>query len=120
MPGMAASTSDTWVLGSAPNVVGAPENNLASEMTWAWTSSPSTISQSPVSPLMSDMRVNKGTGSSGSSDTSCWGFAAGLGFPFNKGKISVTFRNHLAATSQGDYCAFRNDRQGNAPRGTVK
>src|SRR5262249_2650106 len=55
MPGVAASTSDTWVLGSAPNAVGAPENNLALEITWAWTSSPSTISQSPVLPLSNDM-----------------------------------------------------------------
>src|SRR3954469_7697708 len=55
MPGIAASTSDTWVLGSAPNTVGAPENSLASEITWAWTSSPSTTSHSPVSPLMSDI-----------------------------------------------------------------
>jgi hypothetical protein len=28
---------------------------LASEITWAWTSSPRTISHSPVWPLMSDM-----------------------------------------------------------------
>src|SRR5580700_3790894 len=55
MPGMAASTSETWVLGSAPNVVGAPEKSLASEITWAWTSSPRTISQSPVSPLIKDI-----------------------------------------------------------------
>ena len=33
------------------NAVGAPENSLASEITWEWTSSPRTISQSPVSPL---------------------------------------------------------------------
>jgi hypothetical protein len=55
MPGIAASTSETWVLGSAPNVVGAPENSLASEITWAWTSRPRTISQSPVSPLIMDI-----------------------------------------------------------------
>ena len=57
MPGMAASTSDTWVLGSAPNWFGAPENSLDSDTTWAWTSSPRTTSQSPVSPLIRDMTV---------------------------------------------------------------
>ena len=29
MPGMAASTRLTWVFGSAPNAVAAPENSLA-------------------------------------------------------------------------------------------
>ena len=29
MPGKAASTGETWVLGSAPNAVAAPENSLA-------------------------------------------------------------------------------------------
>ena len=48
MPGKAASTKLTWVLGSAPNSVAAPENSLALEMTWAWTSRPSTISQAAV------------------------------------------------------------------------
>ncbi len=28
MPGMAASTSETWLLGSAPNSVEAPENSF--------------------------------------------------------------------------------------------
>ena len=42
----------TWVLGSAPNAVAAPEKSLALETTWAWTSRPTTTSQSPVAPLM--------------------------------------------------------------------
>src|SRR4051794_1713079 len=53
MPGIAASTSDTWLLGSPPNWVEAPENSFEFEVTWAWTSSPITISQSPVAPLIS-------------------------------------------------------------------
>ena len=53
MPGIAASTSDTCVFGSPPNSVEAPENSLAREVTWAWTSSPTTTSQSPVAPLIS-------------------------------------------------------------------
>src|SRR5258707_15899452 len=53
MPGIAASTSETWVFGSPPNSVEAPENSLDWEVTWAWTSSPITISQSPVAPLIS-------------------------------------------------------------------
>ena len=53
MPGIAASTSETWLFGSPPNWVEAPENSLALEVTWAWTSSPITISQSLVAPLMS-------------------------------------------------------------------
>ena len=52
MPGIAASTSETWVLGSAPKAVGADENSFASEITWAWTSSPTAISQSPSRPLI--------------------------------------------------------------------
>src|SRR6185312_14394358 len=53
MPGIAASTSDTWLLGSPPNSVGAPENSFDCEVTWAWTSIPITTSQSPVWPLIS-------------------------------------------------------------------
>ena len=53
MPGIAASTSDTCVLGAPPNSVEAPENSLAREVTCAWTSRPITTSQSPVAPLMS-------------------------------------------------------------------
>src|ERR1700742_2246358 len=52
MPGIAASTSETWLLGSPPNSVEAPENSFEFEVTWAWTSSPITISQSPVAPLI--------------------------------------------------------------------
>ena len=53
MPGIAASTSETWLFGSPPNSVEAPENSFAFEVTWAWTSMPITISQSPVAPLIS-------------------------------------------------------------------
>src|SRR5215471_21771093 len=49
IPGIAASTSETCELASPPNSVEAPENNLASELTWAWISMPITTSQ----PLMS-------------------------------------------------------------------
>ena len=35
MPGMAASTRLTWVFGSAPKAVGAPENSFADEATCA-------------------------------------------------------------------------------------
>src|SRR5262245_4266856 len=52
MPGMAASTRETWVLGAARNPVAAPENNLAFEATWAWTSRPMTMSHSPRPPAM--------------------------------------------------------------------
>ena len=52
IPGIAASTSETWVLGSAPNAVAAPENSLALEVTWAWTSRPITTSHSPLAPWM--------------------------------------------------------------------
>ena len=52
MPGIAASTRETLVLGSAPKAVEAPEKSLALEATWAWTSMPITISQSPVAPAM--------------------------------------------------------------------
>ena len=52
MPGMAASTSDTWPSGSPPNPVEAPENSFDLEATWACTSRPITTSQSPVVPLM--------------------------------------------------------------------
>src|SRR5258708_22151361 len=53
MPGMAASTSETWELGAPPNAVAAPENSLDCEATWAWTSRPITTSQSPVAPRIS-------------------------------------------------------------------
>ena len=53
MPGIAASTSDTWLFGSPPNSVDAPENSFEFEVTWAWTSMPITTSQSPVSPRIS-------------------------------------------------------------------
>src|ERR1700693_714036 len=57
MPGIAASTSETCELGSAPNAVAAPENSLAREFTWAWTSMPTTTSQSPVAPLINLLGV---------------------------------------------------------------
>jgi hypothetical protein len=50
MPGIAASTSETWEFGAAPKAVAAPENSLALETTWAWISRPITTSQSPVTP----------------------------------------------------------------------
>ena len=52
MPGIAASTRLTWLFGSAPNAVEAPENSLALLATWAWTSRPITTSHSPVAPWM--------------------------------------------------------------------
>src|SRR5262249_33944531 len=39
-------------LGAAPNSVEAPENSLAFDSTWAWTSMPTMTSQSPVAPGM--------------------------------------------------------------------
>src|SRR5215471_8973505 len=42
MPGIAASTSETWLLGSPPNAVEAPENSFEFEATWAWISMPIT------------------------------------------------------------------------------
>src|SRR3954451_7532844 len=60
MPGIAASTRLTCVFGSAPNAVAAPENSLdAVAVICAWTSSPTTTSQSPVAPL-----TRKGTAAS--------------------------------------------------------
>ena len=53
MPGMAASTKDTWLFGSAPKPVEAPENSFDFDDTWAWISMPTTISQSPVAPATS-------------------------------------------------------------------
>src|SRR5207237_3406864 len=47
------STSETWLFGSPPNSVEAPENSFDFEVTWAWISIPSTTSQSPVWPLIS-------------------------------------------------------------------
>src|SRR5438128_6678093 len=52
IPGIAASTSETWLLGSPPKAVEAPENSFEFEVTWAWTSIPITTSQSPVEPLI--------------------------------------------------------------------
>src|SRR5450759_4595065 len=53
MPGIAASTSETWLLGAPPNSAEAPENSFDFEVTWACTSMPMTTSQSPVEPLRS-------------------------------------------------------------------
>ena len=52
MPGIAASTSETWLLGSAPKAVGAVEKSLACEIAWAWTSSPTAISHAPLRPAI--------------------------------------------------------------------
>jgi hypothetical protein len=53
IPGMAASTRETCEFGSPPKAVEAPEKSFDCEVTWAWTSSPMTTSQSPVALLMS-------------------------------------------------------------------
>src|SRR5689334_6797198 len=50
MPGKPASTRLTWVFGSAPNSVAAPENSFDFEITWAWTSRPRMTSHLPVLP----------------------------------------------------------------------
>ena len=50
MPGMPASIGETWWLGAPPYSAEAPENSLALDITWAWTSSPTTTSQGPVAP----------------------------------------------------------------------
>jgi hypothetical protein len=50
---MAASTNETWLLGAPPNSVDAPEKSFDRDVTWAWTSMPMTISQSPVVPFTS-------------------------------------------------------------------
>ena len=52
MPGIPASTGETWVLAGAPKAVAAPLNSLARLVTWACTSSPQTTSQVPVLPSM--------------------------------------------------------------------
>src|SRR5437667_20884 len=48
MPGIAASTRETWEFGALPNAVDAPENSLAFDVTCACTSMPMTTSQSPL------------------------------------------------------------------------
>src|SRR5574340_148855 len=45
-PGSARSTAQAWALGSAPKVVAAPEKIFDRVLSWAWVSSPMTISQS--------------------------------------------------------------------------
>ena len=52
MPGKAASTKLTWLFGSAPKAVAAPEKSFELLITWAWTSRPTTISHGPVRPSM--------------------------------------------------------------------
>jgi len=52
IPGIAASTRLTCVLGSAPKAVAAPENSLDCVVICAWTSRPITTSHSPVAPWM--------------------------------------------------------------------
>jgi hypothetical protein len=62
MPGIAASTRLTLELAALPNSVEDPENSFELLVTWAWTSSPMMISQSPVAPeirrLGSGVRVS--------------------------------------------------------------
>jgi hypothetical protein len=50
MPGIAASTNETFELGSLPNWVDAPENNFDCDETCACTSMPITNSQSCFEP----------------------------------------------------------------------
>jgi hypothetical protein len=52
IPGMAASTRLTWLLGSAPKAVAALLKSFDREVTCAWTSRPITTSHSPVAPWM--------------------------------------------------------------------
>src|SRR5689334_19280619 len=72
MPGIAASTSETWLFGSPPNAVEAPENSFDFDVTWAWTSMPITTSQSPVAPLMSLWVADALMVSSSGQDGSGW------------------------------------------------
>src|SRR5262245_11041143 len=53
IPGIAASTSETFEFGGRPNSVEAPEKSLASDVTCAGTSMPMMTSQSAMAPLMS-------------------------------------------------------------------
>ncbi len=53
MPGIAASTRLTCSFGPAPKPTAAPENSFDFDATWAWISSPRTISQGPVRPSIS-------------------------------------------------------------------
>src|SRR5688500_6879259 len=66
MPGKPASTRLTWVFGSAPNSVAAPENSLDFEITCAWTSRPRMTSHLPVLP---SIRFFSSTGISFISET---------------------------------------------------
>ena len=59
MPGNAASTVETCVLGSAPKAAAAPEKSFALAITWAWTSRPITTSHAPVRPSMRLMRASR-------------------------------------------------------------
>jgi hypothetical protein len=45
-PGMPKHTGQVWVLGGAPNSVEHPQNILDRVLSWAWTSSPMTGSNS--------------------------------------------------------------------------
>ena len=100
MPGMAASTSETWLLGAPPNAVEAPENSLASELTWAWISMPTTTSQSPVAPLMKDL-------GSGVRD---WVMVAIFGDCSKgvvQGRLASSLRNGLRRVSKGEALMVR-------------
>jgi len=50
-PGMPRSISQAWVLGPAPNAVAAPEKIFERVASWAWISSPITVSHSIASDL---------------------------------------------------------------------
>lgn len=43
VPGMEQSKKDTLLLTGEENLVDAPENNLLTELIWAWTSKPTTL-----------------------------------------------------------------------------
>src|SRR5580704_2525591 len=101
MPGIAASTRETWLFGSPPNAVEAPENSFEFEVTWAWTSIPITTSQSPVEPLISLWDAT--------------GAFIGVGF-----RISLYLgRNGLRATRRGSQAADRGIKTVKAAAGTT-
>jgi hypothetical protein len=52
IPGIAASTRETWLFGSDPNAVEELLNNLEFDFTWACISRPITVSQSYFFPFI--------------------------------------------------------------------
>src|SRR3569833_3929462 len=87
MPGIAASTSETWLFGAPPNSVDAPENSFDRDETCACTSMPITTSQSPVVPRIS------------LSEGDVWALMAGTGSrrrPAGQGRTARCLNRHLA------------------------